>query len=55
MTLKCYVHPFSPFARMAWATVELLGLPYEEKIMDLVKGEQKEEWYLKINKDRFYF
>ena len=29
--------------------LEEIGLPYEVRVIDLMKGEQKEEWYLKIN------
>ena len=29
--------------------LEEIGLPYEVRVLDLSKGEQKEEWYLKIN------
>ena len=34
---------------MAHMTLELLGIEYEFKKIDLAKGEQKEEWYLAIN------
>ena len=34
---------------MAHMTLELLGIEYEFKKIDLAKGEQKEEWYLTIN------
>ena len=47
--LTFYGHPLSPFARMAHMTLELLGIEYEFKKIDLAKGEQKEEWYLAIN------
>ena len=36
-------------ARMAQMTLELLGMEYDFKQIDLMKNEQKEEWYLKIN------
>merc|ERR1712179_95061 len=42
-------HPLSPFARMVHMTLEMLEIEYEFKKIDLSKGEQKEEWYLKIN------
>ncbi len=29
--------------------LEEIGLPYEVRVLDLMKGEQKEEWFLKIN------
>ena len=29
--------------------LEEIGLPYEVRVLDLSKGEQKEDWYLKIN------
>ncbi len=29
--------------------LEEIGLPYEVRVLDLTKGEQKQEWYLKIN------
>ncbi len=29
--------------------LEEIGLPYEVRVLDLMKGEQKEAWYLKIN------
>ena len=47
--LAFYGHPLSPFARMAHMTLELLGIDYDFRKIDLQKGEQKEEWYLKIN------
>ena len=34
---------------MAQMTLELLGMEYDFKQLDLMKNEQKEEWYLKIN------
>ena len=34
---------------MAHMTLELLGIEYEFKKIDLAKGEQKEEWFLAIN------
>ena len=34
---------------MAQMTLELLGMEYDFKQIDLMKNEQKEEWYLKIN------
>ena len=42
-------HRISPFSRMVQMTFDLLKLNYELKLLDLAKGEQKEEWYLKIN------
>ena len=36
-------------ARMAQMTLELLGMEYDFKQLDLMKNEQKEKWYLKIN------
>ena len=47
--LAFYGHPLSPFARMAHMTLELLEIEYDFRKIDLQKGEQKEEWYLKIN------
>ena len=47
--LAFYGHPLSPFARMAQMTLELLEIEYDFRKIDLQKGEQKEEWYLKIN------
>ena len=46
--LAFYGHPLSPFARMAHMTLELLEIEYDFRKIDLQKGEQKEEWYLKI-------
>ena len=47
--LTFYGHQTCPFARMAHMTLEMLEIEYEFKKIDLSKGEQKEDWYLKIN------
>jgi glutathione S-transferase len=39
----------TPNGQKASATLEVLGVPYATKAIDLGKNEQKEEWYLKIN------
>lgn len=40
---------FSPNGQKVSITLEELGLNYEVKPLDLMNGEQKEEWFLKIN------
>ncbi len=40
---------YSPNCHKASIVLEELGIPYEFKNIDVVKNEQKEEWFLKIN------
>ena len=47
--LAFYGHPLSPFARMVHMTLELLEMDYNLIELDLMKGEQKEDWFLRIN------
>lgn len=49
MVLKLYIHPVSPFARAAWMTCEAIGVEVDIIFLDLLKGQQNEEWFLKIN------
>eukprot|EP01112_Ceratiomyxa_fruticulosa_P007781 TRINITY_DN2020_c0_g1_i14.p2 TRINITY_DN2020_c0_g1~~TRINITY_DN2020_c0_g1_i14.p2 ORF type:complete len:182 (+),score=43.45 TRINITY_DN2020_c0_g1_i14:193-738(+) len=44
-----YTGGFSPNGNKITIACEELGLPYENKMIDLMKGEQREEWYLAIN------
>ena len=52
--LAFYGHPLSPFARMVHMTLELLEMDYNLIELDLMKGEQKEDWFLRINSKVFF-
>lgn len=47
--MKLYVHPLSTNARRARLVAHHLGLPVEEQLIDLAKGEQKKPEYLALN------
>lgn len=47
--MKFYYHPFSPPSRNVWMVLEALGLSYEAKEINLLKGEQKSEEYKSKN------
>ncbi len=44
-----YSHPFSQHARRVRIVCHELGLAYDEKIIDLQKGEHNSETFLKVN------
>ena len=46
--IDLYTAP-TPNGWKASVTLEELAIPYETKVVNLGKGEQKEEWYLRIN------
>jgi len=46
-----YMHPFSAPCRAVMMTAYAINLELELKKMDLMKEQQKEEWFLKINPD----
>jgi len=47
--LEFYGFFLSPFSRVAHMTLIALGIPFEMKTINLLKGEHKTEEYLKIN------
>lgn len=49
--MMLYTNIFSAPARAVMLTLKELNLNPETKTLDLMKGEQKEEWFLKINPD----
>jgi glutathione S-transferase len=44
-----YTHPISQHARRVVALLELAGIPYEPRIVNLAKGEHMAPDYLKVN------
>lgn len=46
-----YVFHISPPCRAVLLAAKMLNVPYEEKVIDLIKGEQNSEEFLKINPD----
>ena len=40
MSISLYYHPYSRAAGTIWA-LEEVGVPYELKVVDIMKGEQK--------------
>ncbi|MEO7729408.1 MAG: glutathione S-transferase family protein [Kofleriaceae bacterium] len=48
MTITLYHHPFSRAAGTLW-TLEEIGLPYELKFVDIMKGEQKSPSVTDVN------
>ena len=44
-----YSNPLSPFGRMAQSVLELTETEYEFKNVDLAGGENKQEWFTKLN------
>lgn len=49
MSIELYYSDFSPPSRMVLTTLHALGLNYEKKEIDLLKGEQRKKSYLVIN------
>ncbi|MDB5956403.1 MAG: gst18 [Ramlibacter sp.] len=48
MTLTLHYHPYSRAAGTIWA-LEEAGVPYELKVVDIMKGAQKQPAFLSIN------
>ena len=49
MTLDVYLDPITINCRKVLAGLDLLNAPYEYKHVDYFKGEQKSDWFTKIN------
>jgi len=49
MTIKFFWFPVSPPARFAKMTADALGIEMEVQVIDLTKGEQKQDWFVAIN------
>ena len=49
MTIEFYFTIYSPPSRIVWTTLKALGLDFEKKPVDLLKGEQRKRSYLLIN------
>jgi len=49
MVLTIYHSTFSPFSRAAYWTIKALGVEHEVVPINLLKGDNKEESFLKIN------
>lgn len=47
--MKLYIAPLSPNVRRVRLTAAVLGLPLEENLVDLAKGEQKKPEFLALN------
>lgn len=48
MAIVLYHHPFSRAAGVVWA-LEEVGVPYELAFVDILKGEQKAETFVRMN------
>ncbi|MBV1900098.1 MAG: glutathione S-transferase [Kordiimonadaceae bacterium] len=48
-TLKLYTFPLSGHAHRAELALSLLGVPYEAIMVDLAGGEQRSDWFKKLN------
>lgn len=49
MSITLYYHPLSQPSRSTLALLNIGGLKFEGKIIDLMKGEGRSPEYLKIN------
>lgn len=49
MTLTLYYFPLSPSSRTILSFLDLNGVQYQKKVIDILKGEQNHIEYLKIN------
>merc|ERR1719447_345967 len=47
--MKLYSHQVSPFARLCEVVAGILKQDIEVQMIDLMAGEQKQDWFLKIN------
>lgn len=47
--LEFYYWEFSPPCRGVWMTLKQLGIKFDKRIIDLTKGEHKNEDFLNIN------
>jgi len=47
--IKLYYNPLSGHAHRPWAMLQLLGLEFEEIVIDFFKGEHKDPEFLKLN------
>ena len=52
MGITLYGSPFSPPCRVVSLTLDVLGLDYDYKNIDLFAGENKTEDYLKVRIDQ---
>ena len=52
MTVDVYGMPGSAPSRIVFMTCNVMGLKYNYKLVDLEKGEHREEAYLKLNPQR---
>merc|ERR1712242_387848 len=49
VNMKLYNHPVSPFTRLCQVVINLTKTECESQDIDLFSGEQKQDWYKKIN------
>lgn len=49
MPVEFYYFNMSPPSRAAWMVLEELGIKYEKKVVNILAGEQKQDWYKDIN------
>ncbi|CAI2377628.1 unnamed protein product [Moneuplotes crassus] len=47
--LTLYCNLLSPYSRVVMSVLTLLKIPHKERIMNPINGENKKEWYKKIN------
>ncbi|CAI2374308.1 unnamed protein product [Moneuplotes crassus] len=47
--LVVYMNIISPYSRLVMSMLALLDIPHKERVIDTSRGEQKKEWYKKIN------
>lgn len=47
--MEFYYHSISPPSQAVWMTLNMLGVNYEAKELKLFEGEQRSDWYKKIN------
>lgn len=47
--MKLYYNPISPNCRRVTLTAAHLGIPFDEEILDLLKGEHKSASYMELN------
>ncbi|NVJ71425.1 MAG: glutathione S-transferase [Alphaproteobacteria bacterium] len=48
-TLKLYSFPLSGHAHRIELALSLLGLPFENRVVDLAQGEHQQQWFLDMN------